>query len=180
MDSPRTEPTGAIEERNFIANMKRLREAAGLSQGELAARMNANGWDKFHQTTISRMEKGTQPVRLGEARGIADALGTMVGPMLLDDQVSEKWWELDQAVRGLREIGSQIGSGVVEYMWQQAIVRQLLADQPPLTDDVHPATVEARQEALAQAEILLSRSYTDYIDEAMRALNGETGHDAEA
>lgn len=180
MDSPRTEPTGAIEERNFIANMKRLREAAGLSQGELAQRMNANGWDKFHQTTISRMEKGTQPVRLGEARGIADALGTMIGPMLLDDQVSEKWWELDQAVRALREIGSQIGAGVVEYMWQQVIVRQLLEDQPPLTDDVHPATVEARQEALGQAKTLLSRSYTEYIDDAMKSLNDGTDHGAEA
>lgn len=180
MDSPRTEPTGAIEERNFIANMKRLREAAGLSQGELAQRMNANGWDKFHQTTISRMEKGAQPVRLGEARGIADALGTMIGPMLLNDQVSEKWWELDQAVRALRDLGSQIGAGVVEYMWQQVIVRELLEDQPPLTDDVHPATVEARQEALGQAEAALARSYSEYIDDAMKSLNDGTDHDAEA
>lgn len=173
MDSPRTEPTGAIEERNFIANMKRLREAAGLSQGELAQRMNANGWDKFHQTTISRMEKGAQPVRLGEARGIADALGTLVGPMLLDDRVSEKWWELDQAVRAIRDLGSQIGTGVVEYMWQQVMLRELLADQPPLTDDVHPATVEQRRLAIEQAEAALARSYTDYIDDAMKSLNGE-------
>lgn len=167
MDSQSTEPRGAIEEANFIANMRKLREGQGLSQGELAQRMQDAGWDKFHQTTISRIEKGVQPVRLGEARGIADALGTLVGPMLLDDEVSERWRQLDEESRKLRDLGSGIGHGVREYLWQQVILRNLLDEQPPLTDDVHPATVEQRTRAIEHARGLLSRTYADYIEDAM-------------
>lgn len=168
MDSPAPEPTGAIEERNFIANMAKLRKGQSWSQGELAKRMQASGWTDFHQTTISRIENGTRPVRLGEARGIADVLGTLVGPMLLNDEVSEKWWELDEATRKLRDLGNGIGSGVVEYLWQQTIVRNLLTEQPRLADDVHPATVEQRERAVSLAHSLLTRSYGDYIDEAVK------------
>ncbi|MGP5596861.1 helix-turn-helix domain-containing protein [Brachybacterium alimentarium] len=169
MDSQGTEPRGAIEEANFIANMAKLRKAQGWSQGELAKRMQDAGWSKFHQTTISRIEQGVQAVRLGEARGIADALGTLVGPMLLNDEVSEKWWELDEATRKLRDLGSGIGAGVVEYLWQQVILRDLLTQQPDLTDDVHPATVENRERAIELAKALLARTYADYIDDAMKA-----------
>jgi transcriptional regulator with XRE-family HTH domain len=163
-DAAMPEPRGAVEEANFIANMKELREAQGWSQGELAKRMRDAGWSGFHQTTISRIEKGERPVRLGEARGIADALGTLVGPMLLADEIGERWRELDEAVARLREIGNLIGVSVDDYLLQQAIVRDLVGRQPSLTDEVHPATREKRDQAVQYAKKQASLPYSYYID----------------
>lgn len=69
------------EESQFVENVQRLRELKGWSQGELARRMADEGWDGFHQTTISRIEKGQRPVRLAEARTLASVLGSQVGIM---------------------------------------------------------------------------------------------------
>ncbi|MDQ0922489.1 transcriptional regulator with XRE-family HTH domain [Pseudarthrobacter sp. W1I19] len=44
--------------------------------------MAADGWDGFHQTTISRIEKGQRPVRLAEARALAKVLESQVGLMM--------------------------------------------------------------------------------------------------
>lgn len=74
-------PLGSDDESWFIENMKTLRERKGWSQGELARNVAALGWDSFHQTTISRIEKGERPVRLAEARGIAAALEASVAQM---------------------------------------------------------------------------------------------------
>lgn len=70
------------EEAQFVENVQRLREFRGWSQGELARRMVADGWDGFHQTTISRIEKGQRPVRLAEARALARVLESQVGIMI--------------------------------------------------------------------------------------------------
>lgn len=71
-----------IEETQFRVSVKDLREQRKWSQGELARRMAAEGWTDFHQTTISRIEKGARPVRLGEARTLARLLGADVGLMI--------------------------------------------------------------------------------------------------
>lgn len=101
-------PLGAEDEERFVASMKRLREENGWSQGEMARRMTDAGWPGFHQTTISRLEKGERPVRLGEARGIAQVLGTLVGQMILPTEEARslrnlelEWQELKSATKNL-------------------------------------------------------------------------------
>lgn len=79
--SKKPAPLGSDDESWFIENMKTLRERKGWSQGELARRVSDLGWEGFHQTTISRVEKGERPVRLAEARGIAAALDATVAQM---------------------------------------------------------------------------------------------------
>ncbi|OAV78100.1 hypothetical protein AYO52_13635 [Dietzia sp. 111N12-1] len=44
--------------------------------------MKERGFDAFHQTTISRVEKGERPVRLGEAVAFADIFGRPLESML--------------------------------------------------------------------------------------------------
>src|SRR5699024_11834141 len=72
----------AQDEANFVENMQKLRQRRGWSQGEFARQMQAAGWKSFHQTTVSRIEQGERPVRLGESRGIAEALGSSVSQMI--------------------------------------------------------------------------------------------------
>lgn len=66
----------------FGRRVERLRERNGWSQTELARKMKERGFDAFHQTTISRVEKGERPVRLGEAVAFADIFGRPLESML--------------------------------------------------------------------------------------------------
>ncbi len=69
------EVPGIRDEARFVAAMKRIREDLGISQGELAARLNAAGWEGFRQATVSRIEQGERTIRLAEAHAIAETLG---------------------------------------------------------------------------------------------------------
>lgn len=94
---------GHRDEERFVANLRRLREERGWSQSELADRMRARGWDSFRQTTISRLEKGEQSVRIGEARGLAEllevSLETMLAPSAEAQLVDSLRRDLDEGTR---------------------------------------------------------------------------------
>ena len=77
---------GHRDEERFVASLRRLREERGWSQSELATKMREQGWASFRQTTISRLEKGEQSVRIGEARALAQLLGVSVDAMLAPSQ----------------------------------------------------------------------------------------------
>lgn len=55
------------------------REALGWSQNELARLLSAEFGEPFYQTTIARIESGSRPVRLDEARALNAVLGLNVG-----------------------------------------------------------------------------------------------------
>lgn len=58
----------------FGENIRRLREARGWSQSELARRMQAHGWPKYSQVAVSRTEEGSRAVRLDEALAFSEIL----------------------------------------------------------------------------------------------------------
>jgi transcriptional regulator with XRE-family HTH domain len=100
------DPRGPSDDERFAASVKRLREARGWSQGELAKRMTEAGFEGFHQTTISRIEKNERPVRVGEAHGLARTFGTMVGAMIAPTGA----WELvDNAQRQFEQTVNELG-----------------------------------------------------------------------
>jgi len=55
------------------ARIKELRIAKGLSQGRLADQVASRG-TQMHQTTLSKIELGTQPIKLDELPAFAWAL----------------------------------------------------------------------------------------------------------
>lgn len=57
----------------FAQNLRDYREAAGVSQEELARRMSERGYG-FSQATIWKIEQSKRPVRIGEAVALAEAL----------------------------------------------------------------------------------------------------------
>lgn len=67
--------TPELTEERFAANLRAVREAAGMSQGRLAEEMTARGWP-WHQQTVTRVENGRRMVRLGEAKAVAEILET--------------------------------------------------------------------------------------------------------
>lgn len=72
---------GDAEEKWFGINLRAAREAAGLSQSDVARAMSDAG-HAWYQTTTSRVEAGDRPVRLTEARQLAELVGVS-----LDDLV---------------------------------------------------------------------------------------------
>jgi transcriptional regulator with XRE-family HTH domain len=66
----------------FIQNMKWRRESWDWSQADLALALRSAGLDHMHQTTVSRIESGERPVRVGEASVIAEVLRTPLSDMV--------------------------------------------------------------------------------------------------
>lgn len=62
----------SIDERVGV-NLRAYREAAGLSQEELAQRMVERGFG-FSQATVWKIESGHRPIKISEAVALADAL----------------------------------------------------------------------------------------------------------
>ncbi|WP_336652373.1 MULTISPECIES: helix-turn-helix domain-containing protein [unclassified Leucobacter] len=54
--------------------IREVREGIGLSQGDLARRMNERGHQGFQQQTIARIESGNRKVTYGEAVDLATAM----------------------------------------------------------------------------------------------------------
>lgn len=173
-------PAGAVEEANFVANMKRLRADRGWSQGELAKRMKVAGWDKFHQTTISRIEQGVQPVRLGEARGIADALGTTVDQMVLGDIVAERWRQLRALAVDLHLRGLGIGNAVLAYVDHQERIADLIENQPPFPEGTPESTIKEREQTIEAARYEASIPYWWHANNAFVPDDRDAGYDPES
>ena len=68
-------------ERNFAAEVKRLREEAGWSQTELAERLRRQDLPYVNQATVSRIENASRPVRLMEAQAISAVFRVTVAQM---------------------------------------------------------------------------------------------------
>ncbi|TFE78222.1 XRE family transcriptional regulator [Micrococcus aloeverae] len=140
------EPPGAETEARFVAAMKRLREESEWSQGEMARRMTELGWKGFHQTTISRIEKGERPVRLGEAQGIAAALNVTVDQMIhAGEDNFTGGADLERAaaaVRGLYRLQGEFNTRVQTMTWLVDEARRALSgrDRAEVADDRHPLT----------------------------------------
>lgn len=69
------------DEANFARRMAELRSQRNMSQSELARRMAERGFENYSQMTVSRTEKGERPIRLGEARVIAEILDSRLDDM---------------------------------------------------------------------------------------------------
>jgi transcriptional regulator with XRE-family HTH domain len=70
-------------DQNIAANVRTYREAASISQEELAQRMAERGFG-FSQATIWKIESGQRPVKVSELVALADSLGGLrLSPMSL-------------------------------------------------------------------------------------------------
>ena len=74
------EPSTA--EREFARNLRAARQNAVMSQLDLARHMSARGWP-WRQTTVSKVEAASRPIRLGEALSLCEIFGS--APGLLPD-----------------------------------------------------------------------------------------------
>lgn len=127
------------DEANFARRMGELRNKRGLSQSELARQLVERGFKSYSQMTVSRTEKGERPVRLGEARVIADILGSRLDEMTRGADRDEYISLLNAIKQGLIRGMLETAGGMVEY--RDAIDATLDSRRVALEDD--PEVAEA-------------------------------------
>ncbi|MEV7757880.1 helix-turn-helix transcriptional regulator [Microbacterium sp. NPDC089180] len=103
---------------NFARNVAMLRERQGMSQSELARRMVERGFDSYSQMTVSRTEKGQRPVRLGEARVLAEILGSRVFDMTRGSATEQIIGAVDGVADALADLMGSVGAALTEYALQ--------------------------------------------------------------
>ena len=148
---PMTESGPEVDDALFAANIVSIRERAGMSQAELARRLNSLGWDSVYQTTISRIEKGDRPVRVGEARLIARALNVELSTMMLsiseNHQAGQLAFAREELVRAERAIRDGAEQWYLAHEQLQEVVAEIKASgiepsdyDPPDGASLKPAT----------------------------------------
>lgn len=90
---PRTEDVPALGPlaARYGEAIRRLREAAGLSQTELARAVALEMGKlehEFHPTTLAKVERGTRPTPLDEAAAIARIFGLSLDRLVVDPSAS--------------------------------------------------------------------------------------------
>lgn len=100
----------------FRTEMERLRTSNKWTQGQLAERLRDNGLPDFLQTTVSKIEKGTRSVRLGEARIIANTFGTTVQMMTVASDQLRPAQQVLEARNELVERRSQLETALCQYV----------------------------------------------------------------
>jgi transcriptional regulator with XRE-family HTH domain len=95
-------------DRRVIANLRTARERAGLTQKELAEKMQASGWVTFHQQTVTRYEGGRRTLSVGEVQALADVLGTSILAVMRPEELARESWLIRDAIRVLLDTRDQI------------------------------------------------------------------------
>lgn len=89
-------------EQAMARRLKALRQAAGLSQVELAERMSGRG-QPWRQSTVWKIECGRRNVRVGELADLAAILGVTPAALLSDQDCADAVTARDVMERALRE-----------------------------------------------------------------------------
>lgn len=142
-------------DRQVGQNVRDLRTAMGMTQGDVVQELRARGLE-LAQQTIVKIEQGSRPLRLQEADLLADVLGVDVDA-LVSPAVTLPAAVMYAATR-VREAWEGIGHDVQVLERHQQELRDLLAGLDTFGDAALPP---ALREA-AEAALLLTP--TDFID----------------
>lgn len=81
-----------FSDETFARRLRLVREAAGMTQQQLADAMAATG-NRFHRSTMGKIESGGRPVTIGEAVQLAGILGIRL-EVLAADLPGDPWGQL--------------------------------------------------------------------------------------
>lgn len=103
-----------------------------MSQDALSEKMRALGFD-LSQATIGKIERGERRVTIGEAEGLAAALGKSTSALL----AGSKWLDLDYAGQYLRQLRTDVARAVDRFQSAQQMFA-MLVDSMERSDGEQP------------------------------------------
>lgn len=107
----------------FGANVRRARERAGWTQGDLADRLKAYSMTR---DKILRLESGTRPTPLEEAAGISQVLGYRLDELLLPERDSSLQGQLRAQVRRTGDSRQKASEHLGSLLLNRAELKRLL------------------------------------------------------
>lgn len=160
----------------FAANLRALRERAGLSQSALADEMTGRGHG-WHQQTVGRVESGRQAVRFSEAVDLAAILRTSTDRFTWTQPEASATEYVYAA--GTRVVRASEDVAVAVHMLLSAIAA---AERVVETtkDSEYPRVHEAREDTAARIEdYSLERSVTEGVRRYEERFGEDGGDDAQ-
>lgn len=175
-DSTEEEQAFSISERNFARQVRRLREKRGWNQTQLVEAVQQAGVRYMNQSTLSRIENLTRPVRLVEAEAIAKVFGRSISSMT-DPEGPAGWMVLFHDMHeAARMVYTQFREVVYDIGAQQAgAEEQLEALRTVDPDSLEPEARDQYEFLLVNLEQFVG---IQLVDQA-RALVDEAKHDYE-
>lgn len=181
MTSPGRQEEYEAEEARFAESVKQRREAKGWNQTELAKRMVLHGWKNFTQMTISRTEKGERPIRLSEARALAEVLGATVSLMIAPPEDAGIVEELAYSAGAVRLARRHIYAALSELERAKETASYVLhANQRRLSEISDPAMRTLFEEITSELEGLTELGFMDIVRDAEGAFWRDQGYDPDA
>lgn len=168
------------DEEAFRASMRSLREERGWTQADLARELTESGWSGVYQTTISRMEKGERPIRIGEARGIARVFGVTVGLMIVPADERKPVETLRKSVFMLQGLYESIGADIDKFKFLQGLLPDEI-DAVESSQFREWADEDMRvlvEDDLRRARDLIKKDIRDAFDDWMTNWHGLDSDDA--
>jgi transcriptional regulator with XRE-family HTH domain len=148
-EGPAAEPAGIVDEL-FAIQVRETRERLKMSQGELARRMSARGFP-YYQQTVRRIEDGRRKVSVGEAKALAEILGTTVDRLTWPGREASAAVLLDLSIGRALQAYEQIASWTATLLWALAQLGTTVGE----TEDKTFREVEKMQEILREAAEVL-------------------------
>ena len=176
----------SIDERVGV-NLRAYREAAGLSQEELAQRMVERGFG-FSQATVWKIESGNRPVKVSEAVAFADALDLRGWQSLTQDPTQARHQvQINHWHRAAAASYKQLKDTAAAYIETQVNLTFVIRDAQDagmaisdvwtswLSVPAERAVIEARIEGDDEDEV--GARVAEQVDDILRVLR-EHGHEA--
>lgn len=124
-------PIPALADQVFARQLRAIRQAAGLTQQQLADRVSEAG-ARMHRSGIAKIEAGDRVVSVGEALQLAAALGTGLADLVTDPSPGHR--ERAEALAQLRAAEHEAGQ-----------LRRRADEARALYEDAQRRAGEARQ-----------------------------------
>jgi transcriptional regulator with XRE-family HTH domain len=144
-------------DQNIAANLRTYREAASVSQDELAQQMTDRGFG-FSQATIWRIESGQRPVRASELVALADSLEILsVISLTYEPDEARHRAELRQANRRAHDAYARLKAAAAAYIEAQfelAVAAREAHDDGMTVTELHTSWLSTPpEEAVIQARV---------------------------
>jgi transcriptional regulator with XRE-family HTH domain len=109
----------------LAANLKLLRERAAMSQAALAAAMTERG-HPWHQSTVTRIERGTQQLKGGELVALGAILGVSIDRFTWTSPEAFGTDLIQQTARKVRQSARSLADAVAHHLGVLAAARHTL------------------------------------------------------
>jgi len=163
-------------DQNIAANLRTYREAASISQEDLAQRMADRGFG-FSQATIWKIETGQRPVRASELIALAGSLGVMSPTSLTyKPDAARHQVQLEQANRNAHHAYERLKEAAAEYLDAQVelvVAARQAHDAGLAVTELHTSWLDTpAEEAVIEARVEAEQDATrsEHVNDAVNTI----------